>query len=99
MNCAVVHSFDVPPRYESFDDPVAGDGEVLVEVRAAALHQVVKSLASGKHYGSTGALPLIPGIDGVGRLADGARVYFGISRPPFGTFPTHSMTPPSRPSN
>ena len=32
--------------------------------------------AAGKHYTSTGALPMIPGIDGVGRLADGSRIYF-----------------------
>jgi len=92
MNAAVVHAFDALPRYESFGDPAAGEGEVIVEVRAAALHQVVKGIASGKHYASTGTLPMIPGIDGVGRLTDGARVYFGISRPPFGTFAERSVT-------
>jgi NADPH:quinone reductase-like Zn-dependent oxidoreductase len=86
MNAAVVHAFDAPPRYMSFEDPVAEQGELLVQVSAAGLHPIVKALANGTHYGSTGVLPFVPGVDGVGRLADGTRVYFGIARSPFGTF-------------
>src|ERR1700722_8772090 len=77
MNAAIVHSFDLPPRYESFDDPVPTEKEQLVTVTAAGLHRVVKSLANGTHYGSTAKPPFIPGVDGVGRLQDGRRVYFG----------------------
>jgi NADPH2:quinone reductase len=86
MKAAVVSAFDAPPRYTAFDEPVAGEGELLVTVSAAGLHPIVKALANGTHYGSTGVLPFIPGVDGVGRLADGKRVYFGIARSPFGTF-------------
>jgi NADPH:quinone reductase-like Zn-dependent oxidoreductase len=93
MNAAVVSSFDQPPRYTTFADPVAGEGERLVKVSAAALHQIVRLLASGSHYSSTGVLPLIAGIDGVGRLADGTRVYFGGGRPPFGTMAEYSLAP------
>lgn len=86
MNAAVVTAFDAPPRYESFADPVAQEGEALVKVTAAGLHPIVKSLANGTHYGSTGELPFVPGVDGVGRLSDGTRIYFGVARSPFGTF-------------
>jgi NADPH:quinone reductase-like Zn-dependent oxidoreductase len=86
MNAAVVQSFDTPPRYTSFPDPVAVEGEKLVHVTAAGLHPIVKSLANGSHYGSTGELPFIPGVDGVGRLEDGSRIFFGASRAPFGTY-------------
>src|SRR5215471_6169233 len=86
MNAAVVESFNTPPRYRSFVDPVPGDGEVLVKVTAAGLHPIVRALAAGTHYGSTGELPFIPGVDGVGRLDDGTRVFFGSARSPFGTF-------------
>jgi NADPH2:quinone reductase len=92
MNAAVVNTFGAPPRYASFADPVAAEGEVMVNVSAAGLHRIVRSLADGTHYGSTGMLPLIPGVDGVGRLEDGTRVYFGMSRPPFGTFAERSVT-------
>jgi NADPH:quinone reductase-like Zn-dependent oxidoreductase len=86
MNAAVVQSFDAPPHYATFADPVPVEGERLVTITAAGLHPIVKALAKGAHYASTGLLPLVPGVDGVGKLADGTRVYFGIARPPFGSF-------------
>jgi len=92
MNAAVVHSYDQPPRYETFADPVPTIDEVLIDVSAAGLHPIVKSLAKGAHYGSTGQLPSIPGVDGVGRTPDGTRVLFGSSRPPYGTFAERSIT-------
>ncbi len=91
MHAAVVHAFDAPPRYTTFADPVAAEGELLVTVTAAGLHPIVKALANGTHYGGTGELPFIPGVDGVGRLQDGSRVLFGISRPPFGTFAERAL--------
>jgi NADPH:quinone reductase-like Zn-dependent oxidoreductase len=93
MNAAVVNDFKQPPRYSTFPDPVPGDGEKLVTVAAAGLHQIVKSLANGTHYGSTGELPFIPGVDGVGRLEDGGRVYFGGARSPYGTFAERALAP------
>ena len=92
MNAAVVRAFDAPPRYTSFDEPIAGDGEMLINVTAAGLHPIVKALANGTHYGSTGVLPFIPGVDGVGKTADGRRVFFGIARPPYGSFAEKTAT-------
>jgi NADPH:quinone reductase-like Zn-dependent oxidoreductase len=86
MNAAVVRTYDAPPRYGTFEEPMAGEGEVLVNVTAVGLHPIVKALANGSHYGSTGELPFVPGVDGAGRLADGRRVYFGVARSPFGSF-------------
>jgi NADPH:quinone reductase-like Zn-dependent oxidoreductase len=91
MNAAVVYDFNQPPRYTTFADPVPAEGEKLVTVTAAGLHQIVKALANGTHYGSTGELPFIPGVDGVGRLQDGKRVYFGIARSPYGTFSERAL--------
>ena len=77
MHAAVVRRFDCPPRYEAFDSPVpSGDHDELVEVLASGLHPRVRSQANGSHYTSTHELPLIPGIDGVGRRSDGSLVYF-----------------------
>lgn len=77
MHAAVVRSLDHPPRYEQWAAPQpSGPQEVLVDVLAAGLHPRVRSGASGKHYTSSGTLPLVPGVDGVGRLPDGQRVYF-----------------------
>jgi NADPH:quinone reductase-like Zn-dependent oxidoreductase len=78
MNAAVVTSFEEPPHYMEFERPTAAaDDQLLVDVLATGLHPRVRSGASGKHYSSTGKLPMIPGIDGVGRrVDDGALVYF-----------------------
>lgn len=86
MNAAVVRSFDTPPTYTTFADPIPQEGELPVTIAAAGLHQIVRALANGTHYGSTGELPFIPGVDGVGCLEDGTRVYFGGARSPYGTF-------------
>ncbi|KYH43468.1 zinc-binding alcohol dehydrogenase family protein [Branchiibius sp. NY16-3462-2] len=71
MYAAVVTSFDQPPHYQEIPEPVAGPGELVVDVVAAALHHRVRSQADGSHYSSDGTLPLVPGIDAVIRDADG----------------------------
>ncbi|MEN0130859.1 MAG: zinc-binding alcohol dehydrogenase family protein [Brevundimonas sp.] len=77
MRAAVVSSFDRAPSFEEFPTPApSGPHEVLVDVVAAGLHPRVLSQANGSHYTSTDELPLIPGIDGVGRTEDGALRYF-----------------------
>ena len=77
MHAAVVTSFDEPPHYQEFDAPTkSSDEHEIVDILAVGLHPRVRSGASGRHYTSTGQLPMIPGVDGVGRLDDGTRVYF-----------------------
>ncbi len=93
MHAAVVRAFDAPPKYAEFPDPVPQPGEQPVTVTAAGLHQIVKSLANGTHYGSSGELPFVPGVDGVGRLDDGSRVFFGGTRDPRGTFAERACAP------
>src|SRR5262245_53488697 len=77
MKAAVVSSFGVSPRYDDFPTPAATDpDELVVDVLAAGLHPRVRSQANGSHYTSTRDLPLVPGIDGVGRGPDGLLRYF-----------------------
>jgi NADPH:quinone reductase-like Zn-dependent oxidoreductase len=77
MKAAVITSFDLPPRYEDFAEPVPrSPSEMQVEVLAAALHHLTVGKASGKHYSSSAEPPFIPGVDGVGRGADGLLRYF-----------------------
>jgi NADPH2:quinone reductase len=97
MNAAVVNVPGESPQYQSFPDPVAQDGEELVRVRAAGLHPIVKGLASGSHYASGGGHePAVPGIDGVGTLADGRRVFFVFVRKPWGTMAEFAAAPKSK---
>jgi NADPH:quinone reductase-like Zn-dependent oxidoreductase len=86
MNAAVVTSFDEPPHYQQFEIPQrAGADEILVDVLAVGLHPRVRSAAAGAHYTSTGTLPMIPGIDGVGRRPDGRLIYFAAHDDVIGT--------------
>lgn len=52
---------------------------------AVGLHPRVRSAADGSHYTSDGTLPLIPGIDAVGRTAQGELLYFVASDGALGT--------------
>ncbi len=77
MKAAVVTRFDQAPQYRSFDLPADHrPHEEVVSVVAAGLHPRVRSQADGSHYTSTDSLPLVPGIDGVGRTAAGELRYF-----------------------
>ncbi|MFC7753250.1 hypothetical protein [Tsukamurella soli] len=60
MHAAVVTTFDAPPRYLEYPEPVAGPDELAVDVVAAALHQRVRSQADGSHYTSTGSSRSFP---------------------------------------
>lgn len=91
MKAAVVTSFESPPHYADFEPPIAKAGEVVVTVKAAALSQLVKSQASGKHYSAGAHLPFVPGADGVGRLESGRRVYFAFPRAPWGSMAERSV--------
>ncbi len=96
MNAAVIEDFGKPPRYTTFREPTAGEGEALVKVRAAALSNLVKGQASGSHYSGAGQLPFVPGFDGVGTLPDGRRAYFVGPPAPFGTMAEWSVAAASR---
>ena len=91
MNAAVLHELGKPPHFEEFREPVPGEGEVLVSVCAAALKPVDKQLASGQHFASPRDLPVVCGSDGLGRLDDGTRVFFGGPRSPFGSMAERSV--------
>jgi NADPH:quinone reductase-like Zn-dependent oxidoreductase len=95
MQAAVVNVLGEAPKYQSFPDPVAGEGEVPIQMRAAGLHPLVKSRASGAHYSSDKEVPAVPGVDGVGTLEDGSRVYFGLVRKPWGTMAERAVAPRS----
>lgn len=85
MLAAVVKNFGSPPVFGDYPEPQAGVGEIVINVHAAPLSPIVKKLAAGKHYSSTGGAEFVPGIDGVGTAEDGRRVYFLFPKQPFGS--------------
>jgi NADPH:quinone reductase-like Zn-dependent oxidoreductase len=96
MHAAVVDSFDRPPAYREYGDPLPSEGSVLVDVLASALHPRVRSQAAGSHYASTDELPLIPGIDGVGRGPDGVLRYFLLPDTTLGAMAERTLIDPRR---
>jgi NADPH:quinone reductase-like Zn-dependent oxidoreductase len=85
MKAALVRGVGQTPVYGDFTEPVPSLGENSIRVTAAAISHVVKSRASGTHYSSPGQFPFVVGIDGVGRLDDGSRVYFVLPKTPYGS--------------
>ncbi len=76
MKAAVLHQLGKAPEYEDFPEPVLQNNEqLLITVKAASVKNLDKGRASGSHYASHKNLPEVVGIDGVGVLADGTRVY------------------------
>jgi len=96
MNAAVLHTINQPPHFEQFPEPVAEENEVIVHVRAAALKPIDKQLASGSHYAAYRKMPAVCGMDGVGCLDDGTRVFFGSPRPPYGSMAERTVVSRSR---
>ncbi len=91
MKAAVLHALGKPPRFEDFPDPQPRPDEVKVRVKAASLKNIDKAMASGSHYDSHSELPVVCGIDGVGILDDGTRVFCGGPRPPYGMMAEHTI--------
>lgn len=93
MKAAIIQAVGQSPVYGDFADPLPAPGERRVRVTAAAVSRVVKSRASGTHYSSSGQFPFIAGIDGVGRLEDGSRVYFVLPKAPYGSMAEQTTVP------
>jgi NADPH2:quinone reductase len=91
MKAAVLHEHDATPEYGDFDDPQAGPGEVVVDVAAAAIHHLDLHKATGRFYTGPPPLPSVVGTDGVGRLADGRRVYFDVAVAPYGSMAERAL--------
>jgi NADPH:quinone reductase-like Zn-dependent oxidoreductase len=93
MKAAIVTAPGATPEYGEFPEPQVDDGFELVELVAAGLHPIVRSLAAGRHYGSTQAWPLVPGVDVVARTPAGDLIQTGFVRPPHGTFAERMAVP------
>ncbi len=94
MKAAILHSADSAPVYGDFDEPVAGAGTEIVELVAAGIHQVTRSVATGHHYGRGGIFPVIPGLNAVARRSGGELVFTSSAgAPPYGTFAEHIVSP------
>lgn len=93
VHAAVVSDFSQPPVFAEFAEPEPTDGEVIAEIRAAAVSRLVRLVAAGAHYSSAASPPMVAGVDGVAQLADGALVYVPGVRSPWGTLAQRAAVP------
>jgi NADPH:quinone reductase-like Zn-dependent oxidoreductase len=93
MKAAILHSAESAPVYGDFGEPAAGPGSQIVDLVAAGIHHVTRSVAAGRHYGSGGAFPVIPGLNAVARTAGGELVFSSSGPPPYGTFAERFASP------
>ena len=96
MKAAVLHKFGETPKFQDFPDPIPGEGEILVQVKAVPLENVDKMMAEGSHFAShqfLSTLPAIVGFDGIGMLEDGRLVGFGGVKSPYGAMAEKTVVP------
>ena len=91
MKAGIITAAGKTPVYGDFKEPVASQGRELITVTASALSHFSKSRSSGSHYSSDGAFPAVAGADGVGRTAEGRRVYFALPEAPYGALAERSL--------
>ncbi|BEM59583.1 alcohol dehydrogenase [Serratia marcescens] len=91
MQAAIVTALGQPPVFGTFEEPQAQANEVPIDVLAAGIKQLDRATVAGTHYSSPKQLPIVPGTDGVGRTADGQRVYFASFRRPYGAMAERSV--------
>jgi NADPH:quinone reductase-like Zn-dependent oxidoreductase len=96
MKAAIVTSAGAKPIYGEFHSPAKREGLELITVTAAALTNLTKGRAAGSHYSAQNHYPFVPGVDGVGTLADGRRVYFAMPEAPFGAMAELTLVDPRR---
>ena len=73
MKAAVLPAIDAPFELREVDDPVPGEGEALVRVRAAGINFLDILMRHGR-YPQAPELPAVLGFELAGELEDGARV-------------------------
>ncbi|MEU7781393.1 zinc-binding alcohol dehydrogenase family protein [Micromonospora parva] len=79
IRAAVLTRCGAAPTLAQRPTPVPADGEVAVTVEAVPITPLDVLCASGTSYFGPPTTPYVPGVQGVGRLADGTAVWFGTS--------------------
>jgi NADPH2:quinone reductase len=93
---AAVLTTEGRPRLDAFTRPRAAPGAVAIEVAAAGLNPVDVALAAGAFRVANRPLPRVVGEEGVGRMPDGRRVYFGSTLPPYGAMAPYALVDPEQ---
>jgi NADPH:quinone reductase-like Zn-dependent oxidoreductase len=91
MRAALLTELNSTPQVTEVAEPVPRAGYSLVQVIAGSIAPTDLMRATGAYM--TPLLPYTVGGEGVGRLADGTRVYFGHSAAPHGALCERTLVP------
>jgi NADPH:quinone reductase-like Zn-dependent oxidoreductase len=92
MRAAILREYDASPELGDFDDPHDSGGAVAADVLAAGLNPVDIRKAAGMFpLAPKPPLPSVAGWEGIARLPDGSRAYFGNPVPPFGALAERTL--------
>jgi len=80
MKAAILTQQDMVPVFGDFPDPVLQENEKLIYMKAASIKNIDKMMAGRSHYHQYAQYPTVVGVDGVGILEDGTRVYSGSKK-------------------
>jgi NADPH:quinone reductase-like Zn-dependent oxidoreductase len=76
MKAAILYKVGSTPEYGEIEVPkIENEQQQLINVKAVAIKNLDKARVNGKHYTSYATFPTTVGIDGVGTLENGIRVY------------------------
>ncbi|MFD2132246.1 zinc-binding alcohol dehydrogenase family protein [Pseudogracilibacillus auburnensis] len=96
MKAAVLHKIGEIPRYGYFPEPLPGNDETLIQVKAVTLENIDQMMAKGEHFARhqfLSELPAVVGIRGVGERSDGKLVGFSGMKPPYGSMAEKAVVP------
>src|SRR3978361_2061681 len=91
MPAAIIDEKGSPLRLGNFAAPQVTPGHCLINVIAGGIGPTDLMRANG-FFGPT-PYPYVPGGEGVGKLEDGRRVYFGHAAPSFGALSRQTIGP------
>jgi NADPH:quinone reductase len=77
VRAAVIREYGVPASAAEHPEPRPADGQALVAVTAAPITPLDVMCATGTSYFGEQPLPYVPGVQGVGRVVQGASVPAG----------------------
>src|SRR5215208_5337728 len=85
MRAALIRELGALPEVGEAPEPEAADGEVVLEVLAAALNPLDVNVSAGRFHGGHPPFPYVPGCECVGREPRSGRVVWafgtiGLSR-------------------
>lgn len=86
MKAAVVTKHGQAPEYKDFDPPEVADDAELIDVELAGINPVDIAIASGFFDAGAPPLPYVAGLEAIGTVADGRRVWFDGARFPNGSY-------------